>query len=357
MQPKEVIDKLHKAIETFKLSNDDFISILKALIEYQYNNNELIKRYIDRMEFSLEKIEDIESLPFIPISAFKEFDISIITPEEASITFISSGTTTSIRSRHYFSEEQVELYKKALWQTYKNLVFADKEPYPIFSMIHPLELQPQSSLSFMVHHLVEKTGNDSKYFFDGDKIDFKKLYRTIRSLNYPIVLFTTLSALYYFVEFIGKGTLGLPEGSYIIHTGGTKGINTRNFSMTMFEDKLVKVFNISIDNILSEYGMAELTSQFYTPPKSTYFASPPWAKVILMDPLGKPIKEDPEKNPKGAIAVVDLLNINSYIAIETEDYGQLSSTGFKVKGRLKLAEPKGCSLISIHSIPEYGRKA
>ena len=51
-----------------------------------------------------------------------------------------------------------------------------------------------------------------------------------------------------------------PEGSIIIETGGTKG-KAREVQRNELHKALVNCFSISGDQIVSEYGMCELSAQ------------------------------------------------------------------------------------------------
>jgi hypothetical protein len=47
--------------------------------------------------------------------------------------------------------------------------------------------------------------------------------------------------------------------------------------------------------------------------------------------------------------VFDLASVFSVMAIQTEDLGTRRGDGFELIGRATLAEPRGCSLMSIES--------
>ena len=49
----------------------------------------------------------------------------------------------------------------------------------------------------------------------------------------------------------------------------------------------------------------------------------------------------------GLIRVLDLANLRSVLAVQTEDLGVRRGDGFELLGRMIEAEPRGCSLITI----------
>jgi hypothetical protein len=48
----------------------------------------------------------------------------------------------------------------------------------------------------------------------------------------------------------------------------------------------------------------------------------------------------------GLVRVLDLANVFSVAAIQTEDLGVRRGEGFELLGRAQLAEPRGCSLMT-----------
>ena len=108
----------------------------------------------------------------------------------------------------------------------------------------------------------------------------------------------------------------------------------------MFED----VFELPKDAIFGEYGMTELSSQFYarqTVDRSFVYREPPWAKVYAVDPISFTPVPDGEI---GIAKIVDLFNIDSAVAILTNDRVRRVGEGFELLGRSPAAPLRGCSL-------------
>ena len=102
--------------------------------------------------------------------------------------------------------------------------------------------------------------------------------------------------------------------------------------------------------IVCEYGMSELSSQAYDatfgPSRFTFHVSrtfrfPPWTRVQIISPeSGREVGE----GETGLIRVLDLANVYSVMAIQSEDLGIRCGDGFTLAGRAVSAEPRGCSL-------------
>ena len=138
----------------------------------------------------------------------------------------------------------------------------------------------------------------------------------------------------------------LPFGSRIMETGGFKG-RVRELSRGDFYPILSEAFGIPAFNIVNEYGMTELSSQFYDrslrdQASSDWKAGPEWCRAICVDP--ETGDEVPVGEP-GLIRIVDLANVGSVIALQTEDVGIAAADGsFRVLGRVGQAQLRGCSL-------------
>jgi hypothetical protein len=99
---------------------------------------------------------------------------------------------------------------------------------------------------------------------------------------------------------------------------------------------------------VNEYGMTEMSSQFYdgtagtaAEPEARWHAGPPWVRTEAADP------ETLAVLPHGEVGVLrhrDLANLHSVAGIQTEDLGITSAEGFRVLGRARGAEARGCSL-------------
>ena len=98
-----------------------------------------------------------------------------------------------------------------------------------------------------------------------------------------------------------------------------------------------------MEKIHSEYGMAELTSQAYSAGDGV-FRAPEWMKVMVRD-VNNPLMIHPAP-ARGAINIIDLMNITSCAFIATQDVGRTYADGsFSIDGRLSGADIRGCNLL------------
>jgi hypothetical protein len=103
-------------------------------------------------------------------------------------------------------------------------------------------------------------------------------------------------------------------------------------------------------SIVGEYGMTELTSQLWSIPSSGdeahgarwIYRAPPWVRVRACDPATLDVLAD---GLRGIARIEDLGNVESAWAVQTADEIIVHPNGgIELFGRLKDAEPRGCSL-------------
>ena len=135
-----------------------------------------------------------------------------------------------------------------------------------------------------------------------------------------------------------------------MQTGGYKG-RSREVPPAVLRADLARVFALDERSIVGEYGMTELSSQFYertlfdeASPLGVY-AEPPWARVVPVDPDTLAAVPDGEI---GIAKVIDLMNVDSAVAVLTQDQvrrvGEGNEGGFELLGRAPGAPARGCSI-------------
>jgi acyl-CoA synthetase (AMP-forming)/AMP-acid ligase II len=130
-----------------------------------------------------------------------------------------------------------------------------------------------------------------------------------------------------------------------METGGFKR-RARRIAPAELYAQIEQRLGVPPQRIVNQYGMTELGSQFYDsvlhlPGEARRKLGPPWARVVIVDPeTGEPAAA----GEVGAIAVLDLANTGSVLALQTADLGRALEGGFEVLGREPGAEARGCSI-------------
>jgi hypothetical protein len=129
-------------------------------------------------------------------------------------------------------------------------------------------------------------------------------------------------------------------GSRLMDTGGMK-TESREVSRDEFLELALTWLGIPSAQCVNEYGMCELGSQFYARGASPVFEGPPWTRSLVIDPE---TAAPAEPGASGLLRHYDLANIDSVMAIQTEDLGAARGDGFVLLGRAPAAALKGCSI-------------
>ena len=125
-----------------------------------------------------------------------------------------------------------------------------------------------------------------------------------------------------------------------METGGFKG-SGRDIAKSDLYQRLSLQLQISIDSIWNEYGMAELSSQFYSRGVGNSHSAPPWMRFHIIDPE---TNEEISPGKIGLVRIFDLANLWSVLAVQTQDLAIAQPDGgFLLLGRDPAALPRGCS--------------
>jgi hypothetical protein len=306
-------------------------------------------------------------IPAIPAVAFKELELTSIPLAERSTVFHSSGTSEHRPSRHYHHAASLALYEASLWPWFQRH-FGDARSVSRLLFLTPSPRQaPHSSLVHMFD-TVRQAFTDRPSAFLGKvepetgawTLPLERLLTMLRSaanLGESVgILGTAFQFVHLLDDLSERGEIiALPPGSRVMETGGYKG-RSRALPRETLHEMIRHRLGIPTSHILSEYGMSELSSQAYNRVVSETpicesetlpsFLFPPWARVEIISPETHREVADGEA---GLIRIVDLANVWSVLAVQTEDLGLRRGAGFELLGRSAQAEPRGCSLQSLTS--------
>lgn len=303
------------------------------LFHFQYNNNLVYQEYCHLINCNPSTVKSINSIPFLPISSFKNFQIKT-TEFQPEITFSSSGTTGSTTSKHYV--KNLETYYNSFLNTF-NYFYTDISEYTVMGLLPSYLEREGSSLILMVDEFIKRSNSSKSGFFLNNQNELVETLKHCNERNEKVLLIGVSFAL---LDLVENFELTPNPNLIVMETGGMKG---RRKELIREELHAILKTGFQAKQIHSEYGMTELLSQAYSH-KNGLFNCPPWMKVVLRkqdDPL-----QVSENTPTGAINVIDLANIYSCAFIATDDLGKLSTTGeFEVLGRFDSSDVRGCNLL------------
>ena len=365
-----------------------FDSLALELFALQFQHNTAYRKICEARGRTPRTVEHWTQIPAAPTAAFKELELTCLPPSERIAVFHSSGTTEQKHSRHFHNAESLLVYETSLWLWFEQNVLrsadgssagseklgqAVRAPIGMICLTPLPEQAPHSSLAHMFETVRQKMGAAKTTFVgtiatDGAwTLDFDAVLAALAPGSgtpgpRPHLLLGTAFSFVHLLDYLVENHLRvqLPAGSRVMETGGYK-----NRSRAMPKEELhaliTEYLGVPGENIICEYGMSELSSQAYgvtgdtwqvsgqaasschLSPVTGHFHFPPWARVQIISPETGRVVADGET---GLIRVLDLANVFSVMAVQTEDLGIRRGGGFELMGRARMAELRGCSLMS-----------
>lgn len=314
---------------------------------FQFERIEPYRRMCQGRGATPETVSDWRRVPPVPTAAFKTFTLAA---EPAKEIFRSSGTTeTEARSVHH--HPYPDLYRLTIDASFPRFCLPLGGGIPMLSLIPAREQLPDSSLSFMIDHVLSHWGGpESAMAFGPRGVEVAKARSWAgarQRAGRPVLVLATAFALAEWLQALERMDLRfrLPAGSAVFETGGFKG-RTKELTREDLVARLGTWLGVPPAAVVREYGMTELTSQCYTRAlrggDPDLFIAPEWVRVRILDPVT--LEEAPAGTP-GLIAVFDLANLGSAVHVLTEDLGVTEAEGFRLLGRAAGAELRGCSLV------------
>jgi Acyl-protein synthetase, LuxE len=333
-------------------SEEAFRELALAAFAFGYERIEPFRALCDRRGATPATVSDWRQVPAVPAAAFRTLALAAAPAQEV---FRSSGTShggeggeEGARSVHHHPFP--DLYRRVIDATFPAHCLPGGERAPLLSLIPPREQLPDSSLSFMIDHVLGRFGGAGNAVAIGPRgLEFPALRSWLSARQRdrrPGVILATAFALAQALERLDRTDLRfrLPPGTVVFETGGFKG-RRRELSRAELLAAVEARLAVPGSQVVREYGMTELTSHCYTLALAggdpDLFVPPPWMRVRILDP--ESLAEAPAGAP-GLIAVFDLANLGSALHLLTEDLGSAEAGGFRLLGRAAGAELRGCSL-------------
>ncbi len=294
-------------------------------------------------------------IPAVPTEAFKVSRVAAFPEADTEVTFRTSGTTLGARGAH--AMRRASTYDEAALAFGRWALTGGAPPLRLPCEVAllappPAEL-PESSLGRMMQHFACEFAADpatsARHFLRAGILDLEALDAFAASAlvrNVPVLLLGTSLAFVHLLEALDGSTFRLPDGSRVMQTGGWKG-QSREVAPEALRRDIALALGVAHRAVVSEYGMTELSSQFYeatlVDPAAAegVYVEPPWARVVPVHPESLEPVPDGED---GIARIVDLMNVDSAVVVLAADRVRRVPGGFELRGRWPGASPRGCSI-------------
>jgi len=330
------------------LPEEDFAELALEVFRYQYERCAPYRALCRLRGASPANVPDWRDIPAVHTDVFKAGSATVfstVPPAERRLCYRTTGTTRGPAGRGEIRLPDTRLYDASLLSHFAARVLSGDAPLRLLIVGPTAERFPQSSLGHMLTRVRERFGAPGSGVFWSEK--GLQTGCLIAALNraeeegVPVGILGTTGALRLFLDDAVEHGLrwSLAPGSRLMDTGGDKGAATplpRALLLRRYE----ATFDIAPAQVVNEYGMTELASQFYAGPEGV-MQPPPWVRTLVLD--AETLRPAAPGEP-GLLRHYDLANLHTVMAIQTDDVGIRRAGGFELLGRAPGAPPRGCSL-------------
>ncbi len=326
---------------------------LKQLTRYHCQHCPMYENMLRGVGYDEKKVQTLTDLPFLPVSLFKNLELRSIPQEEIFKTMTSSGTSGQAVSKIYLDKETSVRQQKALVKIVSSFTGFSRLPMLIIDSPSVIKNRLMFSargagiLGFSIF------GADRTYALNEQmEIDISAIENFLqRHEGQKILLFgfTFMIWQHFYKELLKlKKRFDFSRG-ILIHGGGWKKLISEAVEPQEFNRRLTEA--CGLHDIHDYYGMVEQTGCIYMQCECGHLHASNFSDVIFRAPQDFSVCSVGER---GIIQVVSFLP-KSYPghSLLTEDEGVLLGEDdcpcgrkgkyFKVLGRLKNAEIRGCS--------------
>lgn len=329
---------------------------LCELTEWHQQNCPEYNQILKSIGFQLDKVKSYQDIPFLPVRLFKELQLKSIPEEEIVKTMTSSGTTEQMVSKIYLDRTTSSNQQKTMVKIVSDFTGSGRMPMILIDCPSVIKNRIMFSargagiLGFSIF------GTKKIYALDDNmKLDVEGLKEFLEQNQGKKILlfgFTFMIWQHFYKELqrLKKEgiTFDLSKG-ILIHGGGWKKLLSEAVSEEVFHKSLKEV--CGLEQIHDYYGMVEQTGCIYMECECGHLHASIFSDVIARRPIDF---SECKIGEKGILQVVSAIP-ESYPghSLLTEDEGVILGEDdcpcgkkgkyFKIEGRLKHAEIRGCS--------------
>lgn len=326
---------------------------LASLTKHHYEFCPEYKKILDSLSFDVNNIKDYTKIPFLPVRLFKNYELRSVQKEEIVKTMTSSGTTGQQVSKIFLNKQTSSSQSKILTKIVSS--FLGKQRVPMIILDSSAVIKDRAMFSARGAGILGFSifGTDRLYALDENmQLNVDAIIAFLeKHKDETIFLFGfTFMIWQHFYKKLKNSSIhfDLSKG-VLIHGGGWKKLVSEAVSPAGFKKALYDV--CGINKVYDYYGMVEQTGTIYVECECGHLHTSIFSDIICRRPKDFSICDYGEE---GIIEVVSVLP-ESYPGhvLLTEDTGIVLGEDdcpcgrkgkyFKINGRIKNAEIRGCS--------------
>ena len=341
----------------FHLSHTDknnfMLRNMNVLTQFHLKNCFEYKTLMEKFGKIKPSYDSLLDIPFIPVRLFKYNNLLSVKKKDILKTMTSSGTTGQSVSKIFLDKETSSLQMKVLSKIMADFIGKKRLPMliidskSIISNREKFSARTAGVLGFSIFGRNVEFALDDDMTFNYERVEsFLKKYESESILIFG---FTFIIWKHFVLELEKAGKKLNLSTSILLHGGGWKQLENQSVDNIEFKNRILNISSIS--KVHNYYGMVEQTGSIFVECEHGFLHSSSFSDLIIRNHQ----THHPEK--QGSKGLIQLLSVipKSYPghSILTEDLGTIYGVDncecgrmgkyFKVHGRIKSAEIRGCS--------------
>ena len=327
--------------------------ILNDLTRRHYAACPEYARILDALKFDAAQNHACADLPFLPVRLFKQFELRSVPKEEITKTLTSSGTSGQAVSKIFLNADNVRSQTKTLNEIISS--FIGKQRLPLLLLDTEMIKKDRSMYSARGAGIIGFSifGRNSTYALDAEmNIDVDKVAAFFEEhKNEPILMFGYTYMIWQFIvrALEEKNISFNAENAVLFHIGGWKKLKDQAVDALEFNRRVQgRLGNVKVYNY---YGMAEQLGSVFVECEHGHMHCSNYSDVIIRRSKDFSEAEIGEKRLMELLSVLPV-SYPGHVLL-TEDEGEILGADdcpcgrkgkyFKIHGRIKSAELRGCS--------------
>lgn len=326
-----------------------FESFINKLTHFHYNYCKEYHDILNALKYSPSSEYSLENFPYIPVRLFKELSLKSIQTEQVFKVLKSSGTSGQRTSQIIIDKNVSEKQIKVLSKLTSNFIGPKRLPMLIIDSNDVLR-NPKSFSARGAGILgFSMFGTNRTFALNKNmELDLEVIQAFLEKHKESDILLFGFTSIVWEHFYMGLKKSGIKlqlKNGVLIHGGGWKKLIDKAVTNKKYKECLNDI--CGIQKVHNYYGMIEQTGSVFFECSEGYFHTSNFSDVIMRN-------DDLNSTHKGLIQLISLIP-TSYPghSILSEDYGEIfgeddcacgrNGKYFKVYGRIKQAEIRGCS--------------
>jgi hypothetical protein len=296
--------------------------------------------------------QSLAELPFLPVRAFKDFDLRSVAEEDVFKVMMSSGTSGA-RSRIYLDRETAQLQARTLTAIFGEAFGKTRTPMLVIDSESTVKDRNRFSARTAAVNGFSIMGRDRCFALDDDmSLNLPRVTEFLQQHDGKRIFIFGFTFLVWqaFCGALRAQNHKLPlENAFLLHGGGWKKLEAEKVSNPQFKAAIAA--STGCVDVRNYYGMVEQTGTIFMEcPEGRLHASA-WSDALVRD------VHTHAALPHGEVGLIEVFSTiqKSYPghALLTEDMGLTRPASdcacghrgviVEVHGRLPAAEVRGCS--------------